>query len=88
MHPLGVCHVRLPLGEVDEKGDQQFEHYSWKKVTTSVNNLIVGKLWIDHFGDMVIKNHRTGEEVTVTFKPKIQGSWFGWGGGKKEEKVF
>lgn len=22
-------------------------HYSWKKVTTTVHNIIVGKLWID-----------------------------------------
>ncbi|RKO89861.1 Oxysterol-binding protein, partial [Blyttiomyces helicus] len=98
IHPLGSCHVRLPLyahdpntGEATLSGT---EHYSWKKVTTQVNNLIVGKLWIDHYGDMVIRNWRTGEECVVTFKPKGGGgSWFGWGSGgaaaaakKKEEE--
>lgn len=27
-----------------EKGNN---HYTWKKVTTTVHNIIVGKLWID-----------------------------------------
>ena len=25
-------------------------HYTWKKVTTTVHNIIVGKLWIDQVG--------------------------------------
>lgn len=29
------------------------EHYSWKKVTTSVSNFIMGSPTIDHYGDMV-----------------------------------
>ncbi|KAJ3033480.1 hypothetical protein HDV00_006321 [Rhizophlyctis rosea] len=80
LHPLGTCHVRLPL----PNNSAETEHYSWKKVTTAVNNLIVGKLWIDHYGDMRVKNWRTGEEVVITFKPKGGGGggWFG-GGGKK-----
>ncbi|KAJ3261452.1 hypothetical protein HK104_006821 [Borealophlyctis nickersoniae] len=86
LHPLGTCHVRLPI----PGGGGETEHYSWKKVTTAVNNLIVGKLWIDHYGDMVIRNWRTGEECVITFKPKNAGGggWFGLGGGsgkKKEE---
>ncbi len=27
--------------------DKSNNHYSWKKVTTTVHNIIVGKLWID-----------------------------------------
>lgn len=50
------------------------EHYSWTKVTTSVQNIIVGKLYLDHYGDMIIKNHRTGDMCVVTFKQR------GWGG--------
>ncbi|KAL3895988.1 MAG: hypothetical protein SGCHY_004363 [Lobulomycetales sp.] len=80
VHPMGVSHVALSVGD-------GMEHYSWKKVTTSVNNLIVGTLWIDHFGDMVIRNWRTGEEATLTFKPKSTGSWFGWGSGAKTPKA-
>lgn len=27
--------------------DKSNNHYSWKKVTTTIHNIIVGKLWID-----------------------------------------
>src|SRR5439155_21033560 len=50
------------------------EHYSWKKVTTCVNNLIVGKPWIDHYGDMIITNHLTKDQCILTFKAR------GWRG--------
>lgn len=36
---------------------------------------------------MVIRNWRTGEEATLTFKPKSTGSWFGWGSGAKTPKA-
>jgi hypothetical protein len=44
-----------------------------------VNNLIVGKLWIDHYGDMVVTNHTTGDVCTLTFKPA------GWRGKSQFE---
>lgn len=50
------------------------EHYSWKKVTTSVSNFIMGNPQIDHYGDMEVTNHRTGERCVLTFKPR------GWRG--------
>ncbi|KAI8847178.1 Oxysterol-binding protein [Chytridium lagenaria] len=85
LHPLGNCHARLPL-PVDVRGESgATEHYAWKKVTTTVNNLIVGKLSITHLGDMVIRNLRTGDECILTFRPKQSGgngSWFGWGGSE------
>ncbi|KAI9146593.1 Oxysterol-binding protein-domain-containing protein [Paraphysoderma sedebokerense] len=62
--PQGVSHVILKLSHFGIPT----EHYSWKKVTTAVNNLIVGKLWIDHYGDMVVTNHRTKEKCILTFK--------------------
>ena len=89
LHPLGTCHASLPLYGFNEDAKSNVvcgsEHYSWKKVTTSVNNLIVGKLSIDHQGDMVIRNWRTGEECTITFKPKETGGWFGGVTGSKDE---
>ena len=56
--PQGDCHVLLR---------KTGEHFTWRKVTTCVNNLIVGKLWIDHYGDMEIINHSTNESCTLTF---------------------
>lgn len=83
---MGICHVRLPVYDPSTSTIKETEHYTWKKVTTNVNNLIVGKLWIDHFGDMVVRNWRTGEECILTFKPKNSGGgWFGLGGGSKKK---
>lgn len=50
------------------------EHYSWKKVTTSISGFVMGAPQIDHYGDMEVTNHRTGERCVLTFKPK------GWRG--------
>lgn len=54
--PEGLCH--LYIGR---------EHYSWKKVATSIHNLIVGKLWLDHHGAVTITCHSTGLQCTVEF---------------------
>ncbi|CAH1759535.1 23081_t:CDS:10 [Entrophospora sp. SA101] len=87
--PQGVSHVKLKVLKEHfpahvNKSPEDFqaignpkafsEHYSWKKVTTCVNNLIVGKPWIDHYGDMVITNHLTKDQCILTFKAR------GWRG--------
>ncbi|CAJ0941006.1 unnamed protein product, partial [Mesorhabditis belari] len=78
--PIGCTHVVFP-----EKGN----HYSFKKVTTTVHNIIVGKLWIDNHGEMEITDHQTGNKfvkrpkrVTGLVKDAdgvihyvIQGTW-------------
>lgn len=84
--PKGTSHVELKVPKsfaegttqellTDPNDDNKFiEHYSWKKVTTCVQNLIVGTPWIDNYGDMIITNHRTGESCQLTFKAR------GWRG--------
>ena len=52
--PLGLAHLKFT-----ESGN----HYTWRKVTTIVHNIVVGKLWVDQVGDMVIKNHKTGDST-------------------------
>ncbi|CAF0929436.1 unnamed protein product [Rotaria sordida] len=44
-------------------------HFSWKKVTTLVNNIIVGKLWIDNVGEMDIINHTTKDVCKLKYFP-------------------
>lgn len=58
--PLGIVHLEFP-----ERG----YHFTWKKVTTTVHNIIVGKLWVDHHGDMEIVNHSTKDVCHVKFQP-------------------
>jgi oxysterol-binding protein 1 len=36
-------------------------HYTWRKVATTVHNIIVGRLWVDNHGEMDIVNHKTGD---------------------------
>lgn len=44
-------------------------HYTWRKVTTTVHNIVVGKLWVDQSGEMDIVNHLTGDKCHLKFAP-------------------
>eukprot|EP00123_Amoebidium_parasiticum_P016706 comp23550_c0_seq2/m.39764 comp23550_c0_seq2/g.39764 ORF comp23550_c0_seq2/g.39764 comp23550_c0_seq2/m.39764 type:complete len:735 (-) comp23550_c0_seq2:217-2421(-) len=57
VYPTGTIHVLI--------GD---EHYTWDCVTSVVNNLVVGTLWVDQYGPMTIKNHKTGACAKLNFK--------------------
>nr|ODN99988.1 oxysterol-binding protein [Cryptococcus depauperatus CBS 7855] len=87
IRPTGVAHAELiipkswakPMLDYSKAGLEYgegyvAEHYSWKKVTTNVSNFIMGSPIIDHYGDLVVTNHRTGETCSLTFKPR------GWRG--------
>nr|CAD7198943.1 unnamed protein product [Timema douglasi] len=58
--PLGIAHL-----EFSGSGN----HYTWRKVTTTVHNIIVGKLWVDQHGDMDIVNHTTGFKCHLKYIP-------------------
>ncbi|KAG2123665.1 Oxysterol-binding protein-domain-containing protein [Suillus cothurnatus] len=84
IRPTGVAHAELLLPE-DWAPDypkctaagiqgKVVEHFSWKKVTTNVSGFILGSPTIDHYGDMIVTNHRTGDQCVLTFKPR------GWRG--------
>ncbi|KAJ6546618.1 Oxysterol-binding protein-domain-containing protein [Mycena sp. CBHHK59/15] len=83
IRPTGVAHTELllpaefapnyPKAGAPFEGKVR-EHYSWKKVTTNVSGFILGSPTIDHYGDMVITNHRTQDTCILTFKPR------GWRG--------
>lgn len=59
----------MPLGTIHCIFHSSGNHYSWKKVTTTVHNIIVGKLWIDQSGDIDIINHKTGDKCHLKFAP-------------------
>jgi len=58
--PLGIAHLEF----TDSRN-----HYTWRKVTTTVHNIIVGKLWVDQSGEMDITNHVTGDKCHLKFIP-------------------
>uniref|UniRef100_A0A665TAI2 Oxysterol-binding protein n=1 Tax=Echeneis naucrates TaxID=173247 RepID=A0A665TAI2_ECHNA len=59
----------MPLGSIQCIFDKSSNHYSWKKVTTTVHNIIVGKLWIDQSGEIDVVNHKTGDRCHLKFAP-------------------
>uniref|UniRef100_H2ZFT6 PH domain-containing protein n=1 Tax=Ciona savignyi TaxID=51511 RepID=H2ZFT6_CIOSA len=50
-----------PTGVVHLKFHKSGNYYTWRKVTTTVHNIIVGKLWVDQSGDAEVVNHTTGD---------------------------
>lgn len=58
VHPTGEHRVDL---------NEHNDRYVWSKVTTSVHNIIVGKLSIEHHGTMRIRNETTGDSCEITF---------------------
>ncbi|XP_025407950.1 oxysterol-binding protein 1 isoform X2 [Sipha flava] len=58
--PNGIAHLDFPASG---------NHYTWTKVTTTVHNIIVGKLWVDQTGDMTIINHKDGTKCRLSYIP-------------------
>ncbi|XP_046385783.1 oxysterol-binding protein 1 isoform X2 [Ischnura elegans] len=59
----------IPLGTAHLEFNASGNHYTWRKVTTTVHNIIVGKLWVDQSGDMDIVNHKTGDKCHLKYIP-------------------
>ncbi|XP_051574124.1 oxysterol-binding protein-related protein 3 isoform X1 [Myxocyprinus asiaticus] len=57
--PVGTTHVVLP-----GFGD----HYEWNKVTSCIHNILSGQRWIEHYGEISIKNSNSEKcRCKVTF---------------------
>ncbi|XP_065201788.1 oxysterol-binding protein 1-like [Planococcus citri] len=58
--PSGTSHLQFKDSD---------DYYTWCKVTTTVHNIIVGKLWVDQEGEMEIINHKNGSKCRLTYVP-------------------
>ncbi|XP_055359502.1 oxysterol-binding protein-related protein 3 isoform X4 [Betta splendens] len=57
--PVGTTHVTLP-----EFGD----HYEWNKVTSCIHNILSGQRWIEHYGEISIRNSSSNVcQCKITF---------------------
>ncbi|XP_073437496.1 oxysterol-binding protein-related protein 3 isoform X2 [Dendrobates tinctorius] len=57
--PVGTTHLTLP-----RYGD----HYEWNKVTSCIHNILSGQRWIEHYGEIIIKNTKNNNcHCKVTF---------------------
>ncbi|KFP29876.1 Oxysterol-binding protein-related protein 3, partial [Colius striatus] len=45
--PVGTTHVTLPAFK---------DHFTWNKVTSCIHNILSGQRWIEHYGEIIIKN--------------------------------
>jgi hypothetical protein len=54
----GVAHLKIP-----KFGD----HITWNRATLCIHNVVVGKLWIDNYGEVLVRNYSTGEMSRVRF---------------------
>uniref|UniRef100_F7F973 Oxysterol-binding protein n=1 Tax=Monodelphis domestica TaxID=13616 RepID=F7F973_MONDO len=59
----------MPLGAIHLEFQASGNHYIWRKSTSTVHNIIVGKLWIDQTGDIEIINHKTKDKCLLKFTP-------------------
>uniref|UniRef100_A0A3B5B711 Oxysterol-binding protein n=1 Tax=Stegastes partitus TaxID=144197 RepID=A0A3B5B711_9TELE len=59
----------VPLGNIHLQFHSSGNHYVWSKVTSTVHNIIVGKLWIDQSGDIDIVNTTTKDTCRLKFSP-------------------
>lgn len=62
--PTGAFHIILK-----NTGD----HFIWTKPQSNVHNIIFGKMYVDHYGKMELKNATTGDKAILNFHKK---GWF------------
>lgn len=70
----------LSPGPIQCMFEKSNNHYSWKKVTTTVHNIIVGKLWIDQV--------RITRPSSGTRQPCLSHAYTGLTYGKGEHTSF
>ncbi|XP_063087900.1 oxysterol-binding protein-related protein 1 isoform X3 [Cavia porcellus] len=58
-----------PKGTITLELLEHNEAYTWTNPTCCVHNIIVGKLWIEQYGNVEITNHKTGDKCVLNFKP-------------------
>jgi len=61
------------------------EHFKWEAVRTCVHNIIFGTLWLDHYGETIVLNKKTGDKAIINFKPY---GWFGKGWHEISGELF
>ncbi|XP_072300596.1 oxysterol-binding protein-related protein 6 isoform X5 [Eucyclogobius newberryi] len=49
----------LPIGFVNLTIPSFGDHYEWNKVTTCVHNILSGRRWIEHYGEITIRNTKS-----------------------------
>lgn len=73
----------IPLGTAHVEFQGTGARYSWRKVTSTVHNIIVGKLWVDNHGDMEI----TGQKAAAGIKCHLKYSPYSYFNKESQRRV-
>ncbi|KAM9112413.1 oxysterol-binding protein-related protein 7 isoform 3-T5 [Pangshura tecta] len=46
----------VPMGTVNVKLPRFGDHFEWNKVTSCIHNILSGQRWIEHYGEVLIRN--------------------------------
>lgn len=49
------------------------DHYEWNKVTTCVHNILSGRRWIEHYGEITIRNTKSSACLCKLTFVKVTG---------------
>ncbi|MEE6489772.1 hypothetical protein FKM82_015675 [Ascaphus truei] len=64
----------LPFGTVNVKLPKYGDCYVWNKVTTCIHNILSGRRWIEHYGEITIRN--TKKSVSMCKMTFIKGNYW------------
>uniref|UniRef100_W5MIQ2 Oxysterol-binding protein n=1 Tax=Lepisosteus oculatus TaxID=7918 RepID=W5MIQ2_LEPOC len=73
--PIGTMNVTLP-----KYGD----HYEWNKVTTCIHNILSGRRWLEHYGEITIRN--TKSSLCICKLTFVKGNY--WSSNVNEVQGF
>uniref|UniRef100_A0A6Q2YL34 Oxysterol-binding protein n=1 Tax=Esox lucius TaxID=8010 RepID=A0A6Q2YL34_ESOLU len=74
----------LPIGTVNVTLPSFGDHYEWNKVTTCVHNILSGRRWIEHYGEITIRNTKSSACICkLTF---VKGNY--WSSNVNEVQGF
>jgi len=62
------------IGDNHLKLHKKNDHYTWKSPNVCIHNILLGKIYVEHYGTIPIKSMKGGESAKVIFK---KAGWFG-----------
>jgi hypothetical protein len=82
---LGNSLEVTPQGHNEVRLKATNERFVWDNLKTVVHNIIIGRVWIDHFGDIVVQCREDERKATLKFKAC---GWFSKGWHEVDGTVF
>ena len=81
----GTHIVITPIGDLHVVLHKSRDHFVWQKAQTSVHNLIVGRVSVEHHGIIEVRNVNNQEKCRVALQ---KAGWFGNGSHQVEGVVL